>query len=51
MRTLKYILLSLLLSANLVSCTPDSLEDYTPENTEVVASKGENGDLGEEDEE
>ncbi len=39
MKTLKYILVALLLSINFVSCTPDPIEDYDI-NTEVISSRG-----------
>lgn len=49
MKTLKYILFGVLLCANLTSCTPDPLEEYSTENTEVVATKGEKGGLEDDD--
>ncbi|MCK8520156.1 hypothetical protein M0D21_01185 [Aquimarina sp. D1M17] len=47
MKTLKYILLAILLGINLVSCDPPSIsEEVGIEEVDVHATKGDNGGLG-----
>lgn len=50
MRTLRYILLAILLGVNLVSCTPDdSVKENETLQTEVISTTG-NDEVIEEDE-
>ncbi len=50
MKTLKYILVAILLGVNLVSCTPDdSVQENETLHTEVSFTKGDQGGLVEDD--
>ncbi len=50
MRTLKYILIAILLGVNLTSCTPDdSVTENETLQTEVLSTDGENEVIEEDD--
>ena len=55
MKTLRYILLAILLGLNLVACTPDDpvqeLQEIETLETEVMGNKGDKGNVEEEDDE
>jgi hypothetical protein len=50
MKTLKYILLAILLGVNLASCTPDdSVKESETLKTEVLSTTGEDEEIGDEE--